>query len=251
MICNPNLAETQLAFMAYLRQPIPALLPMGYAKQSLDIYVELVNNSINESLSSCFPIIQSILTELEWRNLVADFIAQHFCVNPKYRQIPDEFVFYLQNERLQADDPPFLVELAHYEWIELVLVLAEAEEFSWVELTAEQLLTQSLAFSPLCKLLYYQWPVTKIDNANRPLAPDSLGFCILAFRDSLDQVRFIEVNSASAQFIELLLNQQSASQILAEISVSLSEVDRDKLRNFCLDMLLKLNQQGAIIGILN
>ncbi|MGZ8908008.1 MAG: transposase-like zinc-binding domain-containing protein [Methylobacter sp.] len=34
-------------------------------------------------------------------------IAEHRCLSPYYRQIPDEFVHYLHNERQAKDDPPF------------------------------------------------------------------------------------------------------------------------------------------------
>ena len=59
--------------------------------------------------------------------MLLDFIAEHRCLTPYYRQIPDEFVQYLQQERKRADDWPFLAELAHFEWIELQLSIAEAE----------------------------------------------------------------------------------------------------------------------------
>ena len=53
-----------------------------------------------------------------------------------------------------SDDPPFLLELAHYEWVELALDIAEQELPERVDISAEQLLAGRPLISPLA------WPLT-------------------------------------------------------------------------------------------
>ena len=46
---------------------------------------------------------------------------------PLFPEIAREFVDFLQARAGQSDcDPPFLAELAHYEWVELALQISEA-----------------------------------------------------------------------------------------------------------------------------
>ena len=47
---------------------------------------------------------------------------------PQFFRIAEEFLKYLDDERGEvADDPVFLRELAHYEWVELALSISQEE----------------------------------------------------------------------------------------------------------------------------
>ncbi len=48
--------ELQRQFLAYLRNPEQRLLPTGFAKQGTAIYVDLLYNKFNDSLTACFPV---------------------------------------------------------------------------------------------------------------------------------------------------------------------------------------------------
>jgi len=53
---------------------------------------------------------------------------QHIVANTFLPQIPDEFIHYLKNERGErAEDPADLQDLAHYEWVELMLSVSNKE----------------------------------------------------------------------------------------------------------------------------
>ena len=63
-----------------------------------------------------------------WHALVHDFYRDHRCSTPLFPELPREFIQYLQARDAGAGDPPWLLELAHYEWVELALDLSEASD---------------------------------------------------------------------------------------------------------------------------
>ncbi|WNV02996.1 putative DNA-binding domain-containing protein [Candidatus Methylospira mobilis] len=171
----------------------------------MDIYAGLLRNKIEDSLLSCFPISHGLLGERRWENLVEDFIARHRCLSPFYSQIPDEFINFLQHERSDPSDPPFLNELAHFEWMELVLAIAQAEEKP-MENNGD-LLKNRIIFMPVRTLLRYAYPVHRIGPEQhdwqkwQPWRQESFQermqeeTYVFGFRDRDDQAQFLEINA--------------------------------------------------------
>jgi len=245
----PVFQQLQRAQLAYLRRPSPELQPAGFDGERLAVYVELLYNKFDESLSACFPVLHSILGSTRWRALLKDFIAEHRCLSPYYRQIPDEFVLYLQHERRNPIDPPYLVELAHFEWIELVLSIAEAEPVAIESLSDEQLLQAVPVFAPVMRLLHYVWPVQQINRAYQAVEPPPAGTDILGFRDADEQVRFIALNPATSRLLQLLQSGLSGYEALHLIGETLNPQEPSALIPFGTGILADLHRQGAIIGI--
>ena len=74
-------------------------------------------------------------------------MREHRCRTPYFSQLGEEFIGWLQDGyRAEEGDPPFLLELAHYEWVELALSLAEAPV---------ETLPQAWSWSPLAG----RWPI--------------------------------------------------------------------------------------------
>lgn len=241
--------ESQRQFLAHLRNPELQPLPTGFDQQGVGVYVDLLYNKFNDSLTTCFPVTYAILGETAWQRLLKDFIAEHRCLSPYYRQIPDEFMLYLQNERQGKDDLSFLPELAHFEWIELVLSIAEAEPVEFETLTDIHILDAVLVFAPVMKLLYYVWPVQQINQAYQPDEPPTVATHILGFRDAADQVQFISINPATASLLMHLQNGHTATQVLQELGKDLMPSELSNLMLFGKNILADLHRQGAIIGI--
>lgn len=244
----PVFQQLQRQFLAHLRNPLPDNQPAGFASDRLAVYAGLLYNKFDESLTACFPVLHTLLEPVRWRALVKDFIAGHRCLSPYYRQIPDEFVQYLQDERQSEDDPPFLAELAHFEWIELVLSISEAEPVVAEPLSETQLLDTALAFAPVMRLLHYVWPVQKINRAFQPDKPPTEATHILGFRDADEQVRFIALNPATAQLLLLLQSGYTVRQALQGMGGQAGEAGLESLMRFGLGILTDLYHQGAIIG---
>lgn len=244
----PAFQVVQRQFLTYLRNPKQQPSPAGLAWKDVGVYVDLLYNKFNDSLTTCFPVTKALLGETAWQQLVQDFIAEHRCRSPYYRQIPDEFVLYLQNERQATGDPAFLAELAHFEWMELVLSIAEVEPFTTETLPDAQLMDAVLVFTPVMKLLNYAWPVQKISRAYQPSEPPTAATHILGFRDTADQVRFIALNRMTAGLVQLLQKQHTAKQVLHELGRDLMPSELSNLEQFGRGILADLHRQGVIIG---
>jgi uncharacterized protein len=247
---EPEFQQMQRQFLNYLRQPQAAKVPVGFAPERLAIYSELLYNKFDESLTTCFPVLHSILARDSWRTLVLDFIAGHRCLSPYYRQIPDEFVQYLHQERANPGDLPFLSELAHFEWMELQLSIAEAEPVTITPLSDAQLLSGVPVFAPVMQLLHYHWPVQEISPAFLPEETPAALTHILGFRDSDDHVQFIALNPATAQLVMLLQKGLSGQQALQEMKGELTDEQFIELTLSGRQILADLHHQGTIIDIL-
>ena len=121
-----NHTTLQRRFAARIRDPQQAL-PPGIATERMAIYEELFFNNLDGFISSGFPVLRQLFDEPRWHRLVRAFMREHRCRTPYFSQLGEEFIGWLQDGyRAEEGDPPFLLELAHYEWVELALSLAEA-----------------------------------------------------------------------------------------------------------------------------
>lgn len=239
----------QQQFLAHLRNPAQHAVPMGFAPQGAALYINLLYNKFNESLDLCFPVTQQLLGETAWQLLVKDFIAQHRCLSPYYRQIPDEFIAYLQTEPLNDDAPQYLLELAHFEWIELALATADAELVTEVDGLVNDWLNCRPVFVPVLQLLHYAYPVQRINEAYQPTTPPEQTTHILGFRGRDDVVQFIELNPATARLVNILQTGDNTVQTaIQQIASELQHPEPSALLSFGMATLTDLMQQGAILG---
>ena len=192
-------------FAAFIRDPKNNPMPADVNGRRMDMYRELFFNNIEGFLSGNFPVLRKILDDQQWSALAQDFYAKHACQSPHFSQIPEEFLDYLQNERDSSKDFPFMLELAHYEWVEMALSIA-MEEVADDHL--DNLLDQSVALSPLAWPLAYQYPVHKIGPAFLPLeAPEQSTFLIV-YRDRHDDVHFMEITPITYRLLEIIQEQE-------------------------------------------
>ncbi|MFA7388627.1 MAG: putative DNA-binding domain-containing protein, partial [Thiohalobacteraceae bacterium] len=123
---NSRLQNQQHAFAAHIRNPAQSPPPPGVEDRRMRIYRELFFNNLNSFLRDSLPVLHAVMRPDAWRSLVRDFFVCHAAQSPFFRDIPREFLCYLEEQRGErADDPPFLRELAHYEWVELALSVHE------------------------------------------------------------------------------------------------------------------------------
>lgn len=242
----------QRQFLAHLRNPAQHAVPMGFAPQGAAIYADLLYNKFDESLELCFPVTHALLGETAWQHLLKAFIAQHRCLSPYYRQIPDEFIAYLQSEPLNDDAPLYLLELAHFEWIELALAIADTEPVPAFDSVVNDWLNCRPVFAPVLQPLHYAYPVQLINEAYQSTTPPEQATHILGFRDRDDAVQFIELNPATARLVDILQADDCTVQTAIEqVAGELQHPEPSALFNFGIAALTDLMQQGAILGAKN
>ncbi len=203
-----QLDELQRRFAAHLRDPARAPAPEGIEDRRLQIYRELFFNNVAGLLAGTFPVLHEILGPGRWARLARDFYRDHRCHTPLFLEIPREFLDYLGKEReAQPDDPPFLYELAHYEWVELALAVDEQDLATVDADTAGDLLAGVPVLSPLAWPLAYRFPVHRLAPQYQPAeAPAEPSFYV-ARRDRRDQVGFMQVNAVTLLLVERLQQQ--------------------------------------------
>ncbi len=197
----PEFQRYQHAFAAHIRDPKAHPRPAGVDARRMNIYNELLYNNLEGFLLACFPVLRQIIGKRRWARLVREFFATHRSRTPYFRQIPDEFMQFLQTEWIPSEDyPPFLLALAHYEWIELVLSVSNRNTDHAVD-AAGDLFDGVPVLNPVLASLRYDWPVHRI-APRRKIAPAET--FLLVFRDEEDRVRFSEINAFTARLITLL-----------------------------------------------
>lgn len=242
----PDFQQFQYAFAAHIRDPKTHPRPRGIEARRMKIYNELLYNNVEGFLLSCYPVLRAVLGKRKWARLVRDFFSTHRCHTPYFRQIPDEFLQFLQTWVRPDAYPEYLVELAHYEWIELMLSVSNrAVDATQMDADGD-LLDQRPVLNPVLANLHYHWPVQRIRP--RTVVPRADTF-LLVFRDREDQIQFIETNAFTARLLALLEdgNQTGRAALLAIASES-GHVDPGAVMAGGLTMLQNLRARGAILG---
>jgi len=201
----------QAEFSAYIRNPNTATCPADVSPERMQIYRELFFNNVESFLSSNFPVLHKITPATQWQQLAQDFFATHPCTTPYFSEIPEEFLLYLQNERThQASDYPFMLELAHYEWVEMALSIAQ-DNINYKIPEQELTLTDRISLSPLAWALAYQYPVHHISPDFLPNKAPTQPSYLLVYRDEEDEIKFIELAPMSFHLLNILKNQSDTS----------------------------------------
>lgn len=193
------LAQTQERFTRYLRNPTDVAIPEGLDPRRMRVYQELVYENILSLLSGFFPVMDSLFSENEWRELIAEFIRDFKAETPYFPKLGEEFIFFLSARKAQDSELPFLLELAHYEWMELELYISEAERS--MAMPVAQLEGASLQLSSVAVPLAYHYPVHRISEHFKPLAAPEEATYLLIFRDDEEKVRFYELQLLSYQLL--------------------------------------------------
>jgi hypothetical protein len=237
----------QLEFAAYIRNPDHNPAPSDINKVRMDMYRELFFNNIDSFLSDNFPVLKSILTYQQWLALTQDFYSTHNSHSPYFAEIPEEFLNYLENERHNPDDYPFILELAHYEWVEMALSIAKEEAVGSAN-AKQNLLNQRIALSPLAWPLAYQYPVHRISLDYLPEHPSEQPTCLIVYRDHDYDVRFIEITPMTYRLLQLIQeNEQHVAQdYLIQVATELQHPNTESLMSAGFKILEDLAIKGII-----
>ncbi len=202
---RPALAELQQAFAAYIRDPEHNPPPADLDGRRMKLYRELFFNTIQGFLAANFPVLRQITRDEAWHELARDFFARHKSQSPYFSDIAEEFLDYLQNERSPCpNDPPFLLELAHYEWVELALAIAEGEAPPQDAELQDDPLAHFITLSELAWPLAYRFPVHHLSPAFQPQEPGATPSHLVVYRDRDDEVRFLEINRVTYRLLQII-----------------------------------------------
>ncbi|WP_237067241.1 HvfC family RiPP maturation protein [Microbulbifer guangxiensis] len=242
--------QMQREFAAHLRNPREHAPPAEIEDRRLAIYRDLIYNNIESFIASGFPVLRKLYSDSDWHAMVRDFVHRHASQSPYFLQISEEFLHYLQSEREPHPcDPPFLLELAHYEWVELALDVSDAEMPQGLKREGDVLAGVPVV-SPLVWSLNYRFPVHQIGPAFQPEeAPDAPTF-LLVYRDRSDAISFMETNAVTARLLQLAQGEETTGrELLLALAGEMNHPDPEVLLQFGRDLLEKLLSAGIIAGL--
>ena len=237
---------TQHAFMQHIRDPEKNAFP-DIEDRRLAIYRELFFNNVEGFVSSAFPVLQSLYSEEDWLVLVRKFFSQHNCKSPYFLQISEEFLAFLSNEYQRTEsDPEYMLELAHYEWVELALSIADQDPN---ESFIDDIQTQPLYFSSLAWRVSYAYPVQFASSENTALAAMDEGNHLVIYRDRDDDIQFVAINGITAHLLQQIETNPSVlyAALLTTMQQALPQVESSALEHGLFITLNDLAEKGVLV----
>lgn len=252
---DETLRAQQDALAAYIRDPGRAPPPAGIEARRLKIYRDLFFNNIEGLLGGNFPVIKRVYGD-RWPALARDFYRDHGARTPLFTEVAREFLRYLEDS---GGREPWLVELAHYEWIELALQVSEArvDDIAHDPLDAPDtdvdaaLLASAPLLSPLAWPLAYAWPVHRIGPDFQPASPPSRPTLLLLHREADGRVRFHAPSPLAWRLLQRLDEAPGASgrdQLVALAGEAGCACD-DAFLAQGVAMLRQWHRQGIVPGV--
>lgn len=252
MVKRPDFKSRQYAFTAYIRDPENNPQPEDVEERRLKIYRELFYNNVEGFLANTYPVLRKITSDAHWHAMVQDYFANHIAQTPLFPEMPREFLKYLEQERTPCpDDPVFMLELAHYEWVELALSILD-KEINASDINSEGNLLDGIpVISPLAWLLNYRFPVHKISPDFQPQEADMEPTYLLVYRDQDYEVRFIEANPVTARLAQLVIdnNNKTGRELLKQIADELNHPQPQTVIHGGMNILTDLKHRRVILGV--
>ncbi|MDQ7073193.1 MAG: putative DNA-binding domain-containing protein [Gammaproteobacteria bacterium] len=165
---QPSFIDTQYQFSGNIRDPENNPSPTDIEPRRMTIYRELFYNNIEGFIANGFPVLRQITSDKDWHAMIRDFMIKHRCKTPIFHEISREFMAYLDTERDTSNDPLFIKELAHYEWVELALSVLDVEVEPANIDNDQDIMSLNLNLSPLAWPLVYHYPVHQIGPDFQP-----------------------------------------------------------------------------------
>lgn len=246
-----SLHDQQFRLSRYIRDPELSPTPSGIEDRRLKIYRELFYNNLEDLLANNFPVIRRILDRTQWHALVRAFLRDHRSKTPLFPEIGREFLRFLETrQHAGAGDPPWLLELAHYEWVELALEIEESRVEDVAHDRNGDLGRGIPVSSPLAWALAYLWPVHQLGPDHVPDQPPDQPTFLLVRRGDDQRVHFSQINALTFRLLQRLgeFPDQTGLEHLAALAVEAGASDQDAFVQQGLHMLSQLHSGGAILG---
>lgn len=245
----PGFLSRQLEFAAHVRDPAGTPAPADVDPRRMRVYVELIFNNVEALLASAFPVAKRVLGDAAWQQLVRAFLQRHGSASPYFPDVSQEFLEFLSGSE-EPPRPGFLLELCHYEWVELGLGIADDAVLPDGVDPAGDLLAGRPVRSPLAWPLTYTYAVHRIAPGSQPEEPGDSPTHLVVYRDSHDRVRFMELNALAQRLLLLLDGSRTGQEALAIVGREAALGPARDLELIGGHTLDRLRRAGIILGAL-
>jgi hypothetical protein len=238
-----SLREQQLRMARYIRDPQANEPPPSIEARRLAVYRQLFFGNLQSLLAGNFPVLHASLPRERWQALTEDFYASFRCQTPLFTEVAGEFVEYLED---RSEQPGWVAELAHYEFIETALLLSDSVEPAHDP--EGDLLEGVPLLSALAAPLAYAWPVSHIGPDHIPLETPAEPTLLLARRDTDLKVYFSRLAPlAHALLVSLQQWQLTGRQHLKALA-EIAGVELAAIEGQGIALLRSLKEQGVVLG---
>ncbi|RLV61023.1 DUF2063 domain-containing protein [Parashewanella curva] len=240
--------DVQNEFMAFIRDPSRPL-PAGMTEKRMKVYSELFFNNVHNFVSSGFPVLKSLYEEEDWNVIVRDFFINHDCHTPIFAEIAEEFLVFLQTRYQTKDtDPAFMLELAHYEWLELVVSIAQSRR-NLEPLSVDDITEKPLCLSDFARIAQYSYDVQHIDEDYQPSEPLEVPAFFCVFRDKQEEVRFLSLTPLTAQVLSYIEQAETTNydELVAWLAGVYPQMEKENIQQGCLQLLTQMVEKEIVM----
>lgn len=213
----PRFQQIQQIFAEHIKHPERCAKPAGVDDRHMAVYRDLFFKNIMSFISGAFPVLADILGEQRWRQLGREFFSQHNNASPLFLDISREFLTFLQYEYQPiSEDPEYILELAHYEWLELYVdVTTETHSlpagYHYSDNRIDKVEDALIVLSEVVETGLYRYPVHQVSIDNKEVAEEATALIVYRAQDvkkkqtnANSRVKFAQTNPFTLQLITLL-----------------------------------------------
>jgi hypothetical protein len=235
-------ADALNAFTAKIRKSEPS---NDEANDRVEVYRSLFRSNIQSFLEQAFPVLHQVLPERWWRSEIDGFLEHHQCASPYFHDISMEFIRHSIEHGFVSDQTPdWVIELMHYEWLELHIQTQPDEPCNAGELTMQSKIKAIEASA----LQVYQYPVHMIGPCFTPKEIPENPTPLLMYRNLSDGISFEQLSPLSSSLYALIM--ESPFQVEEVIKALAHQTGQKVDVSFEVSAFEQLNQwlnTGAII----
>lgn len=239
--------KIQYQFAGNIRNPDDIEIPDHIESRRMKIYQDLFYNNIEGFVSSAFPVVRTLFDDVLWHQMIRDFMIEHRCQSPLFAEISMEFLDYLSSNRKDLlQKYPFLLELAHYEWVEIAVVYGDEnatiteQSIDWIK--------QKPVLSSICHVLAYEYPVHLISTDFIPNESQKQPTFLVVYRDHQDEIHFMEINAVSYRLLSMMDGVTTGESLLADIATELQNPEPESLYPMAIELMDSFHDKNILLG---
>lgn len=244
-----NTASIQHELVEYCRMNNEEVIE-GTRLDRLHNYRRLIHTIFWESLADAYPITKSILNEEQWNCLVDDFISNNPCQEPQLFRMPFSLIAFVENnDYCEKFSLPFLIDLLHFEWVEIEVHTMEDLQEEPFE-TKTDFSTGNIVFNPYLRIIQLKYPIHKLKTEDISLVKGN--YFLLVYRQDNGTVQYLELNVFTTNLLEQLCQYSAELTFNDSLEVIFSAVPSEykssinlEAKKFC----TTLYNLGIIRGI--
>lgn len=220
----------------------------GAKKDRLHHYRRLIYNIIDDALESAYPISRKQLNEVQWKQLVDEFVKEHPCQNPQLYLMPGELIHFASKKDYATQfNIPYLIDMLNFEWVEVIVHAMKDVELDVYEKEGD-FLNNTIYFTPYFQLTSLNYPIHKLKET--AIENHKAAYFLLVYRQPNGTVQYTELNNVTAHIInDMYTNDKTLLEALAPLIAGKEEEVKQSIINQSLEFINQLKALGVVLGI--